>query len=199
MPNNGTPRRNGSHLSSSGWIVSLLLILRVLVVVAGWSITLLINHKVSPAKLQGPIWVLFIASFEFAWMDNAHPFPKSEWGSLFMDHKVVVVVVLVLDNNNKNAEADPSTLFCRLSFNSLKMWHNGDGLLYYCGPRWVATSTVTSLAARSCPTMVPHVKTAVCWNLILLVGMNCLVVVGTLWLGVGTPIFVVERWLHDGR
>ncbi len=75
--------------------------------------------------------------------------------------KVVVVVVLVLDNNNKNAEADPSTLFCRLSFNSLKMWHNGDGLLYYCGPRWVATSTVTSLAARSCPTMIPHVKTAV--------------------------------------
>jgi hypothetical protein len=32
-----------------------------------------------------------------------------------------------------------------------------------------------------------------------LVGMNCLVVVGTSWLGVGTPIFVVERWLHDGR
>jgi hypothetical protein len=38
---------------------------------------------------------------------------------------VVVVVVLVLDNNNKNAEADPSTLFHRLSFDSFEIVTTG--------------------------------------------------------------------------
>jgi hypothetical protein len=113
--------------------------------------------------------------------------------------KVVVVVVLVLDNNNKNAKADPSTLFRRLLFDSfenvtqlgrivilLRASLGGNKYRYFTHGKVVPNDGTTR-------------KNGSCWNLILLVGMNCLVVVGASWLGVGTPIFVFERWLHDGR
>ncbi len=70
---------------------------------------------------------------------------------------MVVVVVLVLANNNKIAEADPSTLFCWLSFDSFENVTTGTDCYIIAG----LNEWHTSVAARSCPTMVPHVKTAV--------------------------------------